>query len=44
MMFIRDEMVRHEMASFRYGMEDYDDWFYNIATTADEIDLLLFGA
>jgi len=44
MTFLRDEMVRHEMAGFRYGMEDSDDWYYNLATTADMIDLLLFGA
>jgi hypothetical protein len=44
MMFLRDEMVRHEMKSYPDFEDDGDDWFYNLATTADGIDLLLFGA
>jgi len=44
MMFIRDEMVRHEMAMYPFFDEYGDDWFYNLGNSADEIDLLLFGA
>lgn len=46
-MYLRDEMVRHEMCYWRYGFSDehdHEDWFYNCGNTAEEIDLFLFGA
>ena len=47
MMYLRDEMVKDDLANWRYGFDPDDkwpDWWCNVGNTADEISLLLFGA